>query len=114
MAFTGPYTIDGVVDPAGGNVFQLGGTGSDTFDLSSIGPQYKDFTTFNVIGGTWSVSGGGIRRTADGSEGLIPAATQVVSRSSSQTLSGIGRPVNISLVGGLSGSMPNISSTITS
>jgi autotransporter passenger strand-loop-strand repeat protein len=53
------YTIGGAVDPAGGNVLQLGGTGSDTFDLSSIGPQYKGFTTFNVIGGTWTVSGAG-------------------------------------------------------
>jgi hypothetical protein len=44
------YVISGVVDPAGGNAFQLGGTGSDTFNLSSIGPQYKGFTTFNVIG----------------------------------------------------------------
>jgi len=46
--------------------------------------------------------------------GLIPAATQVVSRSSSQTLSGIGRPANISRVGGFSGAMPSVSSTITS
>jgi autotransporter passenger strand-loop-strand repeat protein len=53
------YTIGGAVDPAGGNVLQLGGTGSDTFDLSSIGPQYKGFTAFNVIGGTWTVSGTG-------------------------------------------------------
>ena len=53
------YTIAGAVDPAGGNVLQLGGTGSDTFDLSSIGPQYKGFTAFNVIGGTWTVSGAG-------------------------------------------------------
>ena len=31
------YTIIGTVDPSGNNAFQLGGTGSDTFDLSSIG-----------------------------------------------------------------------------
>ena len=31
------YTIGGIVDPSGNNTFQLGGTGSDTFDLNSIG-----------------------------------------------------------------------------
>ena len=31
------YVIGGIVDPSGSNTFQLGGTGSDTFDLSSIG-----------------------------------------------------------------------------
>ena len=37
---------------------QLGGTGSGTFDLSSIGSaaQYRGFTTFNVVGGTWTVT----------------------------------------------------------
>jgi uncharacterized protein with beta-barrel porin domain len=42
---------------AGGDTFQLGGTGSGTFDLSSVGAsaQYQNFTTFNVVGGTWSV-----------------------------------------------------------
>ena len=51
------YTISGTVDPqSGNNTFQLGGFGSDTFDLSSIGTQYKGFTIFNVVGGTWTVS----------------------------------------------------------
>jgi hypothetical protein len=39
---------------------------------------------------------------------------QPVSRSSSQTLSGIGNPAKVSLGGGRSGSMPSMSSTITS
>ena len=39
------YVIGGIVDPSGNNTFQLGGTGSDTFDLSSIGTQYLGFTT---------------------------------------------------------------------
>ena len=54
------YLISGIVDPlSGSNTFQLGGTGSDTFDLSSIGAtaQYRGFTTFNVVGGTWTVTG---------------------------------------------------------
>jgi len=43
-----------------------------------------------------------------------PPQVQIMSRSSSQTLSGIGRPAKVSLGGGLSGSMPNMFSTITS
>jgi hypothetical protein len=39
---------------------------------------------------------------------------QAISRSSSQTLSGIGSPAKVSLVGGRSGSKPSVSSTITS
>ena len=31
------YSISGIVDPSGSNTLQLGGSGSDTFDLSSIG-----------------------------------------------------------------------------
>ena len=52
------YTISGTVDPSGNNTFQLGGSGSDTFDLSSIGAaaQYLGFTTFSVVGGTWAVT----------------------------------------------------------
>ena len=51
------YTISGTVDPqSGNNTFQLGGFNSGTFDLSSIGTQYKGFTIFNVVGGTWTVS----------------------------------------------------------
>ena len=53
------YVISGVVDPlSGSNTFQLGGTGSDTFDLSSIGAtaQYQGFTIFNVVGGAWTVT----------------------------------------------------------
>ena len=53
------YFISGIVDPqSGNNTFQLGGFGSDTFDLSSIGAaaQYQGFTIFNVVGGTWTVT----------------------------------------------------------
>ena len=55
------YVIGGIVDPSGKNILQLGGTGSGTFDLSSIGSsaQYRGFTTFNVVGGTWTVTSAG-------------------------------------------------------
>ncbi len=48
--------ISGNVVATGSDTFQLGGTGSGTFDLSTIGPaqQYQGFSTFNVIGATWT------------------------------------------------------------
>jgi uncharacterized protein with beta-barrel porin domain len=50
------YSITGLVKGTGGDIFQLGGTGSGAFDLSGIGVQYTGFTTFNVVSGTWTVS----------------------------------------------------------
>jgi uncharacterized protein with beta-barrel porin domain len=53
------YSITGkVVAFAGGNdTFQLGGVGSGSFDLSSVGAsaQYENFANFNVISGIWTV-----------------------------------------------------------
>ncbi|HUI15770.1 MAG TPA: autotransporter domain-containing protein [Xanthobacteraceae bacterium] len=48
--------INGNVVATGTDTFQLGGTGTGTFDLSTIGPaqQYEGFDTFNVIGATWT------------------------------------------------------------
>ena len=53
------YHVNGGVHGAGGDIFQLGGSGSDSFDLTNIGSQYTGFTTFNVVGATWTVSGSG-------------------------------------------------------
>jgi uncharacterized protein with beta-barrel porin domain len=50
------YSITGLVVGQGVDTFQLGGSGSGTFDLSAIGSQYTGFTTFNVVSGTWTVS----------------------------------------------------------
>ena len=52
------FSINGNVFGSGGDTLQLGGTGNGTFDLSTIGSsqQYRGFTTFNVIGGTWTVN----------------------------------------------------------
>ena len=63
------YVIDGIVDPSGENTLQLGGIGSGTFDLTSIGSaaQYRGFTTFmwsvaletvSGVGSGWNVNGG--------------------------------------------------------
>jgi autotransporter passenger strand-loop-strand repeat protein len=55
------YSVTGAVIGSGGNTLQLGGTDPGTFDLNSIGSgaQYRGFTTFNVVGGAWTVSGAG-------------------------------------------------------
>src|SRR5262249_18292446 len=56
------YLISGIVDPqSGSKTLQLGGTGSGTFGARSIGAtaQYQGFTIFNVVGGTWTISGSG-------------------------------------------------------
>ena len=52
-------TIVGNVLGTGADTFLLGGVGGGSFNLGSIGAaqQYQGFTTFNVIGGTWTASG---------------------------------------------------------
>jgi uncharacterized protein with beta-barrel porin domain len=52
--------ISGTVLGAGADTFQLGGSGTATFDVSQIGggAQYQGFGTFNKIGGsTWPLAG---------------------------------------------------------
>ena len=53
------YTIIGNVVGTGTDTFQLGGSGTGSFNLGSIGSvqQYRGFSTFNVVGGTWTASG---------------------------------------------------------
>ena len=53
------WQISGTVYGATGDTFQLGGSGTGVFDLSKIGDsqQFEDFTTFNVVSGTWITSG---------------------------------------------------------
>jgi hypothetical protein len=56
------FTINGTVAGGSNNILQLGGTGSDTFNVSNIGAaqQYQGFTTFNKIdGSTWDLIGSG-------------------------------------------------------
>jgi uncharacterized protein with beta-barrel porin domain len=52
--------ITGNVVGTGNDIFQLGGSGSATFDASSIGAgvQYRGFSTFNKIGASvWTLTG---------------------------------------------------------
>ena len=53
------YSISGNVDGDGNDTLALGGTGSDTFALGSVGnsAQYRSFSAFEVVGGTWTASG---------------------------------------------------------
>ncbi len=53
------YAITGNVVGNGSDTFALGGTGSGSFNLSSIGAsaQYRGFNTYQVVGGTWTPSG---------------------------------------------------------
>jgi Molybdopterin-binding domain of aldehyde dehydrogenase len=69
------YSITGLVIGSGGNTFQLGGTGAATFNLSSIGSgaQYRGFTTLNVVGGTWTVSGAGSGWNVNGGALALPS-----------------------------------------
>jgi uncharacterized protein with beta-barrel porin domain len=52
--------ISGAVIGTGNDVFQLGGTGAATFDVSSLGPaaQYQGFGTFNKLDSSvWTLTG---------------------------------------------------------
>ncbi|ODA66291.1 Extracellular serine protease precursor [Methyloligella halotolerans] len=53
------FEVVGIVDSGAGtnDSLEFGGSGSDSFSLSDIGPKYQNFEDFNVIGGKWSFSG---------------------------------------------------------
>jgi outer membrane autotransporter protein len=54
------FTVNGLVRAFAGDAFQLGGTGTASFDASLIGPaaQYRGFTIFNKVSdSTWTLTG---------------------------------------------------------
>jgi uncharacterized protein with beta-barrel porin domain len=53
------YNVIGNVVGTGSDAFQLGGSGSSNFNLSSFGStqQYQGFATFSVVGGNWTLTG---------------------------------------------------------
>jgi autotransporter-associated beta strand protein len=67
------YSITGNVLGYGNDTFQLGGSGSGAFNLSNIGTQYTGFTTFNVVGGTWTVTGATAQNWT-----IMPAGTLLI------------------------------------
>jgi autotransporter-associated beta strand protein len=80
--------INGLVLGTGGDIFQLGGKGSDTFDVDTIGAtlQYQGFTAFNKVGSSiWTLTGTGaqnwsvISGTLIGDTNSLGAATYPVS-----------------------------------
>ncbi len=82
--------INGNVVATGSDTFQLGGTGGGTFDLSTVGPaqQYQGFSTFNVVGATWTA----INTFAQNSPWTVQSGTLLVngdlSSASSLTVTG--------------------------
>jgi len=69
--------VNGLVDARftpGPDTFQLGGTGSGTFNVSNIGPnaQYRGFEIFNKIGSSnWTLTGSGAQNWTISSGTLI-------------------------------------------
>ena len=54
------YSISGKVSGGSAGIFELGGSGSASFNLGAGGGQFVGFKTFEVLSGaTWRVSGSG-------------------------------------------------------
>jgi len=77
----GPGSIvNGTVAGAGADLLQLGGIGSDTFNVSNIGAaqQYRGFTAFNKIdASTWTLSGAGAQNWTISAGTLIGDTTSI-------------------------------------
>jgi hypothetical protein len=70
------YVVSGAVVAAAGDALQLGGAGPASFNLAAVGTQYKGFTEFNVVGGTWTMSGSsGGDWNVDGGEMILSSGT---------------------------------------
>ena len=96
------YNIVGSVEGSGADILQLGGSGSGSFNLNSVGTQYTGFNTFNVVGGNWTVSGAGYEwnigsgATLQLASGGILSAPVVSSGGTLDVLAG-GTAVNVTL-----------------
>ncbi len=88
------FAINGNVIGAGSDVFQLGGTGSATFNVGNIGAgqQYRGFVTFNKVNtSTWTLIGSGTQAwTVQGGTLLVNGVVGNVTVQSGGTLGGIG------------------------
>lgn len=115
--------ISGKVLGAGADVFQLGGTGSATFDLGLLGPteQYEGFSTFNKVGSsTWTVTGTYSQASPwDVQSGTLLvngnlSAANAVTVDSGSVLGGIGTVSNVTINDGatLAPGLPNSIGTL--
>jgi uncharacterized protein with beta-barrel porin domain len=88
------FAITGNVVGAGADVFQLGGAGNATFNLSSLGAsqQYQGFSTFNKIDSSiWTVTGTGNQPwTVTGGTFLVDGSIAGVVNVTAGTLGGTG------------------------
>lgn len=77
------------------DTLNLGGTGTDSFDISAIGPQYQNFDTFEKTGtGIWTLTGVGTATT----DWTIDDGTLLVGNSSGDSV--IGNITNLGTLGG--------------
>ena len=65
------YVVSGAVVGVAGDALQLGGAAAANFNLAAVGTQYKGFSEFNVVGGTWTVSGSGGHWSVDSGAEMI-------------------------------------------
>jgi uncharacterized protein with beta-barrel porin domain len=97
--------INGLVLGGGAGTFQLGGAGSDIFNLSLIGAgqQYDGFTTFNKVDGSnWTVTGVGAQdwNVLGGTLAVNGIINGLVTVNAAGTLGGTGTIDNVSVNGG--------------
>jgi uncharacterized protein with beta-barrel porin domain len=100
--------INGNVVGSGTDIFQLGGTGTGTFDVSLLGAgvQYSGFTTFNKLAGSnWTVTGNSTFAGATNVNGGILSvngslANSTVTVNAGGTLGGNGTVGNTVINGG--------------
>jgi autotransporter passenger strand-loop-strand repeat protein len=59
LTLGGGYSIDGNVVAENGGAVRLGGNVDGNFNLGAIGTQFSGFTSFDVVGGNWTVSDAG-------------------------------------------------------
>jgi autotransporter-associated beta strand protein len=69
--------INGTAHGFGADTFQLGGTGTDTFNATLFASQFSGYTTFNKIGSsTWTLTGTGSNQAWNINAGTLVAAHQ--------------------------------------
>jgi autotransporter-associated beta strand protein len=71
--------INGTAHGFGADTFQLGGTGTATFNATLFASQFSGYTTFNKIGSsTWTLTGVGSNQAWNINAGTLVAAHQTV------------------------------------